>query len=331
MQVVYTRIKKDLIEALPKEQEAYQPGHSTIEQIQTIQQIIEKSIEFQQPCVVCFIDYTKALDSIDQTKLWEILYNVTNIDPSYINLLAKIYEKAKSKVRTNYFSASEGCKTRRYIISHFICIILLAILIFVYDDIEYGFKIAGMIISYIAFADDLALINYTALEMNILLERLRTQSEHFGLSINISKTKVMFIGNHAEEASCNINGVALENVDSFQYLGRVIRNSNNDAKAVEKLISKGWNAYNKVKAVLKDQKTPMSTKKKTFETYILPCIMYGAETITWRKDLHRKMDVFQNNIMRICTNKRKIDRIPIDTLLMLTRLTPVSTLVKRKN
>ena len=89
-------------------------------------------------------------------------------------------------------------------------------------------------------------------ENNILLERLRTQSEHFGLSINISKTKVMFIGNHAEEASCNINGVVLENEDSFQYLGRVITNSNNDTKAVEKL---------------KDRKTPMSTKKKTFETY----------------------------------------------------------------
>ena len=42
------------------------------------------------------------------------------------------------------------------------------------------------------------------------------------------------------------------------------------------------------------------------------------------------MDVFQNNIMRICANKRKIDKIPIDTLLMMTKLTPVSTLVKRK-
>ena len=58
--------------------------------------------------------------------------------------------------------------------------------------------------------------------------------------------------------------------------------------------------------------------------------MYGAETIMWRKDLLRKMNVFQNNIMRICTNRRKIDRIPVDTLLMMARLTPVSTLVKSK-
>ena len=127
-----------------------------------------------------------------------------------------------------------------------------------------------MILSYIVFADDLALSTYTALEMNILLERLRTQLENFGISINISKTKVIFIGNHAEETTCNINGVVLENVDSFKYLGGVITNNNNDTKAVEKLISKGCNTYNKVKAVLKDRKTPMSTKKKTFETYILP-------------------------------------------------------------
>ena len=65
MQVVYTRIKKDLIGALPIEQAAYQPGHSAIKKIQTIQQIIEKSIEFQQPCVICFIDYKKSFDSID--------------------------------------------------------------------------------------------------------------------------------------------------------------------------------------------------------------------------------------------------------------------------
>ena len=42
------------------------------------------------------------------------------------------------------------------------------------------------------------------------------------------------------------------------------------------------------------------------------------------------LDVFQKRIMRICTNKKKIDRILINTILMMTRLTPVSILVKRK-
>ena len=117
-----------------------------------------------------------------------------------------------------------------------------------------------MILSYIAFGHDIALITYTALEISILLKRLRTQSKNFLLSINISKTKVMFVGNLTEEIVCYRNGVVLENVDSFQYLGRVITNNSNDTEPVEKLISKGWSAYNKVK-VFKDRKSPMSTKK----------------------------------------------------------------------
>ena len=58
--------------------------------------------------------------------------------------------------------------------------------------------------------------------------------------------------------------------------------------------------------------------------------MYGAKAITRRKDPYRKMDVFQNNIMRISTTKRKIDRIQINTLMMMTRLTSVSTFVRQK-
>ena len=61
MQVVYTRIKKDLNSALPIDQAAYQPDHSTIEQIQAIRQIIEKSIEFQQPCVIVLLIIQKHL------------------------------------------------------------------------------------------------------------------------------------------------------------------------------------------------------------------------------------------------------------------------------
>ena len=115
-----------------------------------------------------------------------------------MNLLAKIYENAKSEVRTkfgttNLFRLLKGVR-QRYISSAILfCLILIAILIFVYNDIECSFKITVMILSNIAFADDLALVTYTALEVNILLERLRTQSKNFGLSINISKTKLCLL------------------------------------------------------------------------------------------------------------------------------------------
>ena len=58
---------KDLIGALSVEQAAYQPGHSTIEQIQTIQQITEKSIEFHN--LVLFVLLTILKHLIQSIKL----------------------------------------------------------------------------------------------------------------------------------------------------------------------------------------------------------------------------------------------------------------------
>ena len=72
-QIIYNRISKSLIAALPNEQAAYQPGRNTIEMIQMMQQIIEKANEFQRNIAICFIDYTKAFDSVDQQKLWDAL------------------------------------------------------------------------------------------------------------------------------------------------------------------------------------------------------------------------------------------------------------------
>ena len=74
-----------------------------------------------------------------------------------------------SKLRTNFgtinlFRLLKGVRQGDISSAILFCIILLVILIFVFDNIEYGFKIVGMILSYIAFADDLALILCTSLK-----------------------------------------------------------------------------------------------------------------------------------------------------------------------
>jgi len=234
-------------------------------------------------------------------KLWEALHLYTDINPAYINLLAAIYDNATTKVRTclgttELIKLLKGVRQGDILSALLFCIVLTVILTATFEDTEYGVKISGLLLTYIAFADDIALVTYTVTEMNEVLRNLKFHSEVFGLSINISKTKYMLIGNHPDELLCEINGEQLEKVENFQYLGRTINNSNNDLKAVDKLISKGWDAFNKVKSILKSKTTPMITKKKTIETYILPSVLYASETITWRKDLLRKIETFQNDM-----------------------------------
>ena len=56
---------------LPDAQAGFRKGSGTRDQIANIRWIIEKAREFQE--TICFIDYTKAFDRVDQNKLWKIL------------------------------------------------------------------------------------------------------------------------------------------------------------------------------------------------------------------------------------------------------------------
>ena len=61
---------------LPDVQAGFRKGRGTRDQITNICWIIEKAREFQKNIYVCFIDYAKAFNCVDQHKLWKILKEV---------------------------------------------------------------------------------------------------------------------------------------------------------------------------------------------------------------------------------------------------------------
>ena len=54
---------------LPDVQAGFRKGRGTRDQIANICWIMEKAREFQKDIYFCFIDYTKAFDSVDHSKL----------------------------------------------------------------------------------------------------------------------------------------------------------------------------------------------------------------------------------------------------------------------
>ena len=54
---------------LPDVQAGFRKGRGTRNQISNIRGIIEKAREFQKNIYFCFIDYTKAFDCVDHSKL----------------------------------------------------------------------------------------------------------------------------------------------------------------------------------------------------------------------------------------------------------------------
>ena len=73
LKALQTRLQKYTSQELPDVQAGFRKGRGTRDQIANICWIIEKAREFQKNIYFCFIDYTKAFDCVDHSKLWKIL------------------------------------------------------------------------------------------------------------------------------------------------------------------------------------------------------------------------------------------------------------------
>ena len=80
--------------------------------------IIEKAREFQKNIYFCFIEYTKAFDAVDHTKLWKILKEM-GIPNHLTCLLRNLYAGQEATVRTGHGTTGwfqkgkgvrQGCK-----------------------------------------------------------------------------------------------------------------------------------------------------------------------------------------------------------------------------
>ena len=71
LKILQARLQQYVNRELPDVQANFTKGRETRDQVANIHWIIEKAREFQNN--ICFIDYAKAFDCIDHSKLWKIL------------------------------------------------------------------------------------------------------------------------------------------------------------------------------------------------------------------------------------------------------------------
>ena len=76
LKILQARLQQYVNCELPDVQAGFGKGRGTRDQIPNICWIIEKAREFQKNIYFCFMDYAKAFDCVDHSKLWEILKEI---------------------------------------------------------------------------------------------------------------------------------------------------------------------------------------------------------------------------------------------------------------
>ena len=98
-----------------------------------------------------------------------------------------------------------------------------------------------------------------------------------------------------------IDNNEISQVTEFIYLGHQLSSKNDGFVAVQHRTGLGWATLSKNKAVLTSKRISYHLTSKIFNTYVIPFVLYGVESI-------QKFAVFQNHMVRFMTNKRLCHR-----------------------
>ena len=144
-------------------QAGFRKGRETRDQIGNICWIIEKARELQENIYFCFIDYAKAFDCVNHTKLWKILKEM-GIPDHLTCLLRNLYAGEEATVRIGHGTSDwfqigkgvrQGCILSPCLFNLYAQYIMRKVGL---DEAQSGIKIAGRNINNLRYADDTTLM-----------------------------------------------------------------------------------------------------------------------------------------------------------------------------
>ena len=114
-------------------------------------------------------------------------------------------------------------------------------------------------------------------------------------------------------------GQALEEVESFPYLGSEVQNDGKMEKEVTVRLQKAGTIYQMWRRkVFRSHILSKDTKLRAFRTLVMPVLLYGAETWNLSKRDLRKLKTFHMRCLRDILSVTLWDRIRNSTILEMT-------------
>ena len=142
---------------------------------------MEKAREFQKNISFCFIDYAKAFDYVDHSKLWKILKEM-GLPDQLTCLLRNLYVGQEATVRTGHGTTDwfqigkgvrQGCILSLYLFNLYLDYIMQNAGL---DEGQAGIKIARRNINNLRYADNTTLMTESEEELKSLLMKVKEES-----------------------------------------------------------------------------------------------------------------------------------------------------------
>ena len=178
---------------------------------------------------------------VSHDKLW-----MDMIDMGYplhlIDLLVKLYRIQRARVKvagtmSEWFHVKKGVRQGCVLSPYLFNIMAEMVMRETLEGFNGGIQIGGRRVTNLRYADDIILQASSVAELQELVNRLDHVSKIYSLLINTDKTKTMA----SDGVSCTISiqGIQLEQVDTFPYLGSMTTEDAECTKEIRARLSKG--------------------------------------------------------------------------------------------
>ena len=244
MYKLFTRILQKRMERVldgnqPREQAGFKKGYSTVDRLQTINQLIEKCNEFNRPLIIGYIDYEKAFDSIEYKAIFKALRSI-RINETYITILEDTYTGATARVHIDSQVSEEipilrGVRHGDPISPKLFTATIREVFKNAHLE-KKGINIDGEKLKpYICWW--CSPNNRRCERYGHQLIMVNEESLKIGLKIHKGKTK--FMTNIDTTDNIQINGTEIEKVTNYKYLGQTIAMENSTKQEVSIRIKAG--------------------------------------------------------------------------------------------
>ena len=297
LHIIAERIREHLESELPPEQAGFRKGRGTRNQIGNLRNLMEKNFEFQQPLYLCFIDYSKAFDCVQHSKLWTIMTEM-GFPPHITELIRSLYKDQEATVRTengdcDWFAIGQGVRQGCILSPYLFNIYAEYIMRQALDGFQGQVSIGGRIVTNLRYADDTTLIARSRAELQDLILRVKTASEKYGLYLNVKKTKAVICDKDGNDQQLKVANDNIECVDKFNFLGSLILKEGGSAGEIKRRLAMARTSATALSTIWKDRGISKATKIRIMEALIFPIATYGAETWSVGVADAKKMSAFE--------------------------------------
>ncbi|CAM4690395.1 unnamed protein product [Leuciscus chuanchicus] len=319
--VLLNRLARQLDEQQPVEQAGFRSGFSTMDHLQVLNQLLERTREYKMLLVLAFVDYEKAFDSVEINAVLLALQQ-QGIGDEYVALLQELNSNCATTItlfdRPLNIKVGRGVKQGDTISPKLFTACLEQIFRQLNWD-EVGIKINGRWLNHLCFADDIVLIGCSAVDVQQRLDQLNQAGARFGLKINLAKTKWMR-NDQVADTTLHVDPHQLQQVDSYIYLGQELTTDHKIGRELARRRRAAWVSFGSIAETANNRAIDPDIRAALFNSTVLPAMLYGAETWTMTAADRLKLAVTERAIERRMIGVQQTDHVRNEQLRAMTRV-----------